>query len=386
MNIFILKNCILQCMKNRFTKICFFLVIPSVAFSQMYNTSLENHSAVLPLEEQQLSLDFQSFSFIRNNEYFNKIADGYTLFGNSISPTLRYQVSKNVALNAGIFLNKDFGNEKLTAISPLFSIQVQKDSGQFIFGNLATNQHHRLVEPMMNLERIISHQQAYGIQYILKKEEKTFFDFWIDWQKMVYKGDNAKEEFLAGISLNKRVLSRNNFQLKIPFQLTFKHRGGQIVIDTTALSTEINFATGFDANLITNRSFIKKILFQNYYLAFSDQSKNKSEFSSGSGWYFNLTSETKIGDFMLSYWQGKNYHSPNGGDLFESQSRNFKNPNYFESSRKLLILKFIKELKLDNHLYLHFRFEPYWDFNNKIFEHSESIFLTYKQRFSLSKR
>ncbi|MBP6387005.1 MAG: hypothetical protein KA327_10345 [Pseudarcicella sp.] len=372
-------------MKIRFTKICFFLVIPSLAFSQLYNTSLENQSPVLASEKNQLSMDFQSFSFIRNNEYFNKIADGYTLFGNSISPTIRYQPSEHFAINTGIFLNKDFGNDKLTAVQPIFSIKVQRDSAQFVFGNIATNQHHRLIEPMLNIERLISHQQAYGMQYRIQNGHKTFFDFWVDWQKMVYKGDNAKETFLAGINLNKKVFEKNNFLLKIPFQATFKHRGGQIVIDTARLSTEMNFATGFEAFFKTKNSFFKEFIFQNYYLVFSDKSKTKPELSKGNAVYLNLTSKTAFGNLMLSYWQGNNYFSPNGGDLFNSQSTNFKNKDHFESSRNLIILKFIKDIKLADYLDLHFRFEPYYDLNNRLFEHSESIFLTYKQRFVLKK-
>ena len=63
--------------------------------------------------------------FTKNNEYFNKIADGYTLYGFQFSPYLTYQPSDKVRVDAGIYTQKDFGNKDFTEIMPFLTIMFE---------------------------------------------------------------------------------------------------------------------------------------------------------------------------------------------------------------------------------------------------------------------
>ncbi len=127
-----------------------------------------------------------------------------------------------------------------------FTVKIQKDSSQFLFGNLEGQLNHHLIEPMLNFERVILNRQENGLQYTRRKQ-KVFFDAWIDWQKMIYKGSDFQEEIFAGFSWNKKLINRPNFSFSIPWQMTFQHRGGQNTKDTAQVITNINTAIGIDA-------------------------------------------------------------------------------------------------------------------------------------------
>ena len=67
-----------------------------------------------------LRLSLNSFTFFKDNEYFNKIVDGYTLYGTQLNPQLVYYPVQNLRLEGGVFLWKDFGNPQLQQVRPTF--------------------------------------------------------------------------------------------------------------------------------------------------------------------------------------------------------------------------------------------------------------------------
>ena len=133
------------------------------------------------------------------------------------------------------------------------------------------------------------------------------------------------------------------------------------------------------------KGFLRKIIIQNYVLGYQQNSNYNQYFKNGFGVYLNLTAETKVMNLMVSYWKSSGYLSDAGGDLFQSVGRTFRHGNYVEKERNILIIRAMKDWKIIDNLYLTFRVEPYFDLNNKAFEHSESLFLSYRQRFKLGK-
>jgi hypothetical protein len=351
--------------------------------AQLNNTSLETFQHIDSTKSKQLSFQFESFSYIKNNEYFLKVADGYTLFGNIFAPKIIFQPAPNVQIEGGVFGRKDFGNTAFTSVQPIFTIKVQKDSSQFLFGNLEGHLNHRLVEPMLNFERVILNRQETGLQYT-KRKKNTFFDSWIDWQKMIYSGSDFKEEIFAGFSWNKKLYNTSNFSFSVPAQVTFQHRGGQTTKDTGQVITNINTAIGIEAEWRL-KGFFQKIRVQNYFVGYRQNSNYHLFFPDGSGAYLNITAETKVMNLMLSYWNSTGYQSDAGGDLYQSVGRTYNYGKVVERYRNILVIRAMKDWKILDNLYLTFRFEPYFDFNNKSFEHSESLFLSYRQRFGLGK-
>lgn len=357
-----------------------FLIGQLVGWGQINNKSFLEIPADTSLANRW-KLEFSSLSYMQNREYFEKIADGYTLFGNQFAPKIIYKPAKNVNIEAGIFVKKDFGNSGIKNIQPLFTVVILKDSSQFRFGNLNANLNHQLIEPMYNFEGILNNTLENGIELINKKNG-NYLDIWIDWQKMIYRGSNFKEEIWGGMHYKSAIYKKNNFNLTLPIQFTAYHAGGQITTDKSPLKTELNLALGFEASWIKTGK-LKKISIQNYVLGFKEQSNLTNKPKSGTGLYLNASVETIKVNGMLSYFYGNSFNSYSGGDIFQSINKN--KSNNIEKYRKLLIMRLYKDFEIISNLFLIARFEPYLNFETKKIEHSEGLFISYKQQFGLGK-
>ena len=89
-----------------------------------------------------IRLSLNSFTFFKDNEYFNDIVQGYTLFGTQLNPQLVYYPTKDLRLEAGVFLWKDFGNPQLKQVRPTYRVTWTKGNQQFIFGNIQPHLNH----------------------------------------------------------------------------------------------------------------------------------------------------------------------------------------------------------------------------------------------------
>ena len=76
--------------------------------------SMEGVDAYMAPAAGELRLSLHAFTFFKDNEYFNKIVDGYTLYGTQLNPQLVYYPTKDLRIEAGVFLWKDFGNPVLS--------------------------------------------------------------------------------------------------------------------------------------------------------------------------------------------------------------------------------------------------------------------------------
>src|SRR5690606_36878085 len=125
--------------------IFFQLAFVVAARAQFDNSLFEDRKVLYPERSNKVYLGFDFLGFTRNNEYFNKIADGYTLFGYQFTPHLTYFPSENVRVDAGVFLHKDFGISDYYTIAPTLSVKVKRDKMEFILGNLEGSLNHRLI-------------------------------------------------------------------------------------------------------------------------------------------------------------------------------------------------------------------------------------------------
>jgi hypothetical protein len=113
-----------------------FLFILSVLFysseAQILNDSLEYRIRPDSVRTGELYLSVHNFNYMRNYEYFNKIQDGYTLFGAQLEPQLVYYAHPRLAVTAGVHLRKDFGGQR--HLQNLPSIQRKIPAWKFHFG------------------------------------------------------------------------------------------------------------------------------------------------------------------------------------------------------------------------------------------------------------
>lgn len=366
--------------------IFFSFILMQCAIAQIDNSVFEDRKEIKEENERNVFLGFDILGFNKNNEYFNKIADGYTLFGYQLKPHIIYYPDKNVRIDAGVFLHKDFGRKEYHAIAPYFSVKVNRGNWSIIFGNLDGSLNHRLIEPLYDFERVMNDRLETGLQAV-RQTDKMFLDAWVNWETMIYAGELYQEEVSGGISFNYTVIENEDLKLSLPLQTVLYHKGGQIDAVDDPLESFMNNSAGFSLSIPVNESrILKAVRSDNHYVSFVDFSFEKQQpYTNGHGLYLNLIFDLKWFSFMTSYWYGNSFMSIKGAPLYQSVSHNFKNPDYLEQYRKLLIFRLSHDVKIFDNFYLTSRFEPFFDPNNDNFEFSHSFYLNYRPDFYLFK-
>ncbi len=370
-----------------------FLFILSVLFysseAQILNDSLEYRIRPDSARTGELYLSVHNFNYMRNYEYFNKIQDGYTLFGAQLEPQLVYYAHPRLAVTAGVHLRKDFGGRGIYRTYPLFSVKYQHGNSTLVNGVLEGNTHHRMLDPIYDFEKKITEPVEYGTQFIINGRN-LFLDAFINWKKMIYKPSPVQEQILGGLSAELNLIKNSNLSLSVPVQLTVFHQGGQIDLADDPLQTLVNSALGFKLKLPFS-GWIKNLRTENYLISFNDLSfTDLQPYSKGYGWYLNAGFDTqKFGSLMGTLWKGNSFISSNGMPLYQSVSQHIVHAGYTEKHRKLFILRYSYQQKLLPNLYMDFRFEPLMDLGrpagSRKIEFSNSSFLMYKQEFRLHK-
>jgi len=339
--------------------------------------------------DKELHFSVNNFNYVRNYEYSNNFHDGYTLYGTQLEPKLIYYPNENLAVSAGAYLRKDFGNERgLYDAKPLFNLTYRKRNLTLIFGSLEGNIQHNYIEPLYDFERKITTPIEYGTQLIVERE-KFKLDSWISWQKMIYKGDPKKEEIVGGLNAEQTLLEIANWKLSIPVQFLAFHQGGQIdVLKEIPISTLFNGATGFKLHRKIGRN-VQEVFTDNYIAAYKDFSPTKVRaYQGGFGLWLNAGVNTKWGNLMASYWKGNNFITIKGMPLYQSVSDNLYEKGFTRSSRSILAVRYFYQKQLVPHLYLDVRIEPHFDLGtpDSQLQFNHSLFLTYKEDFRIFKR
>ncbi len=363
------------------------MVVPETLKAQLDNSFFHDQKEIHPGDSGTIKFGMDAFGFFRNNEFKSDIIPGYTLFGYQFQPYLSYSPSSRIRLEAGGFFLKDFGDSKFQDIRPLFTIKYSSKNFSFLFGSLEGALSHKLIEPIFDFERVINQRVEDGIQvkYI---HERLFLDTWIEWVNMIDFGENALEEFNYGISFNYQLLKRSNFVLGIPLQLYINHRGGEIDTSPDPANTLLNAVAGLGVMFpFRDTDFLKSIRFDNYFSRFqTSENTNTLPFSSGNGWFLNLTAEMRWMDLMVSYWHGNEFYAPNGGALYQSISFDYPNDGYWEKKRDLIYLRALFEHDFSHGLTLSIRLEPSYDLKDNHFDHSEGLYLRYRTDWILNRK
>ncbi|WP_460612969.1 hypothetical protein [Hymenobacter seoulensis] len=355
------------------------------ATAQLDNRAFTHPLPLGPAYERQLRLDVQGFLFNKDNEYFNKIDPGLTYFGAQLAPRLVYFPAANLRLEAGVYLWKDYGTPRLRQVRPLFTLKYQEGQHSLVFGNIEGHLHHGYIEPMFDFERVITNRLEEGIQYLLQTP-RTRLDAWVNWQRQQYRYSNFQEEVAGGLSTEHHVLGDSTrWLVRLPFQFTATHRGGQLDTIDVPLQTLFNVATGVRVRKALASHFVQAASFDGYVTYFHDYSFSYVlPYKSGTGLYLNAGLDTRLSNLQVAYWHGNSYISPLGGRLYRSISSSAVDPNYIERQRQLLILRVLRDYKLPGNLVLTTRFEPLYDLNNGLFDFSFALYLNFNQSFLLT--
>jgi hypothetical protein len=131
---------------------------------------------------------------------------------------------------------------------------------------------------------------------------------------------------------------------------------------------------------------VNSLLAEGYYLGYKDFSFTKLEpYKQGNGLYLNSGISNRAFDLLFTYWEGNGYQAIKGAPVYQSVSQHIGHPGYTEDERRLLFIRLISRFPLTSGFYIETRLEPYIDLNHLSFEFSNSLFLIWKERFSLKK-
>jgi len=338
------------------------------------------HSA----EQGDFLVQLKSFTFFKDNEYFNEIVEGYTLFGTQLNPQLVYYPTKNLRLEGGVFLWKDFGNPQLRQVRPTFRATWTVGNNHFIFGNILPNLNHQYIEPLLDFERVILKPLEEGLQYRLTSK-RVFLDVWVDWLKQEYPGVAYQEQIAGGLSSSFHLTSDNSaFSVSIPFQFTARHFGGQIDTLHAPVQTLFDYATGVVARLPLGGAVLQAVRVNAYGTLYRDNSGFfRLPYTQGSGLYLNGTLETRYADLMLSYWQGHQFYAPLGGPYYQSVASRYGTPGYTDAERRLLLVRLLRDFRITDAAAVTVRVEPVYDMGNKILDYSFGVYLNFRQEWLL---
>lgn len=368
----------------RFISISILLCFSSIlGFAQVNNSLLENNSVV---SESKWQLNIYNHNFMRNYEYFNKFADGLTYFGTILQPTVTFNPQKNLSLEAGLFLRKDYGAKGLYDNQATFRINYHPGKWQIIAGQLKGNVSHHLPEAIYNYDRIITNHLEFGNQFIYD-DSTLHFDAWINWENMIYKISPVQEEVSGGFHGDWNVINSSKIEVNIPFSFLAYHKGGQIDTPDRSLQTIVNTAIGAEFKYHYSDKKNHYLFADAQFMTFNDLSftkvfpvKKGTGLMANLGWKFGYTS------ISGTYWNANNFNAIHGAPLYLSKGDQMNNVGYYQSNRNLLFIRLISDYEIAKNFSISARLEPYWDLDNPSFEFSNSLFLTYRDTFDLKKK
>lgn len=354
--------------------------------AQVNNVLLEMNNNTQDTMYNNIGINGGMQGVFKNNEYFSKIVQGYTLFANRLYTNVYYKPSQNVSIYAGAFLQKDFGNDTALYVKPMLTIRLSKNNYSFLFGTLDGNISHRMLDPLFDYERYINNPLEYGMQF--KVDKKNFWsDTWLSWDKMQYLNSNYQEELTFGHHSIISIFNKEASKISIDIQSIFHHMGGQIDTINNPIKTRNNSSLGlvYEWNNKKEKSFLQNIKTENYFLLYKNFNATSKDFTAkGNAVYLNVSMKTRYGiSASLSYWNAQRYLSSKSGALFMSESTPYGTAGYYENNRRLMFFRLLYQKKIWNQIGFDLRFEPYYDFSQSLFEYNYALYLNYKFDFGI---
>jgi hypothetical protein len=360
-----------------------FTILCDNIYAQNDNSIYYNKQSLLPADSNKLIFHLTNSNFLKNNEYFNEIVDGFTFIGFFIQPKLIYYPSSNTRLEGGIHLLKYSGKSGFTQVLPMFAFCYKPvKSLTFVIGSLSGTINHQLIEPISQFDRYYYDNVENGLQLLI--ETKYFqSDIWLNWEKFILQDEQEKEQFSFGCNANLFLTDPNSKNvIYFPLQVLLFHKGGQYKNDTVPLQTIENSATGIAFEHIVDNNFIKSIGTKNYFCTYNDLSNiNQFKYVQGWGESSNIFIKSKNIYLMLGYWYGECFISPKGEPLFLSNSLKYN--YYYEAYRNLFTGKFQINKNIAKGINIGLRFESYYEFAKKDFDFSYGLNLLFDREFFL---
>jgi len=322
-----------------------------------------------------LYLNLKNINFVKNNEYSNPIIEGYTLIGYFIQPELVYIPAEKLTLRLGTHLLSYSGTNKFSLIKPVFStIWHFSENTYFTLGSLTGSNEHMMFDPHFNKERIYNAFSEDGLQ--LRTSSNNFFsDTWLSWENYIFKGDNEREIFTAGESFRYKTSDfAELIRFEFPFQIQFKHYGGQISDYQEHVETYMNIAAGARAVVSFEKSRNGSVGLE--CLAFFGnclKGNAASGIKNGYAYWYKLLFSLRGLELETGFWKSHDFYAPNGNFIFSSVSDHID--NLVISDRKLITGSLNIKLPYQDFFEFYLGFDGYYDTDLRRFDNAMTLHL-----------
>jgi len=329
--------------------------------AQPVNSSYYAADTVGNLHPGDWALAVSNNNFLKNNEYFDLFSEGFTYFGSTIQPMIRYAPVKQLLVTAGWHFRYYYGTGKFNVSLPVIRVDYHPEARACVtFGQIDGQLNHALIEPIYGSDQYFERKPEYGLQFRWNSR-RLKSDTWISWDRFILPGDPFKEEITGGINTTYDLLQFSevkDHQLSLNVQGVVHHYGGQVDASGSPLETRYNLAPGliytqqFKANLQASAG--------TWFIQAVDPSGQVTiPYKKGFGSYTLATLKYHWAQLHAGYFHGEYYFSPLGDPQFQSVST--LNPWYYKDKRDILFGKLLFDKVSGKSMHLGFRFETYYD-------------------------
>lgn len=332
--------------KRVFISVVSLFVLFNSVYSQFDNSFFDANKYDENIDSSAWQFHFDNLNYFRNTEYTSSVDKGSTFPGFHLLPYAQYQFNSKAVIYGGLFLRYDFGNSNVKTLTPYIKFKYRLWGHDLIFGNLEGNVQHNIIEPMVSYESVITNRMEQGIQ-VKRENKKVEYDFWIDWQRIIYEGSPFNEVFYGGLNLKYNPILNKTTKLSLVGQGTTVHKAGEIDNSPTANTMEYNYALGteFNHSFDPNHSLYLAGYYANYW---DHTNRVYPGFQTGEGALGILRMRMHEIDLVMTYWQSYDFQSPTGDPLyFTFGRRNLVDPYHF---RQMVSLRVANELHVAKNL------------------------------------
>ncbi len=341
--------------------ILFVFILPLRILGQLDQSSFQDNIQISQSDSGKLFLGIQNYNLFKNNEYYNNIDQGFTIFGSAVNTSLKYYPTSRILIEGGIHMLAYYGTGKLDRITPIIRFQYQPYRNfSIVIGNLYGGLNHGFIEPFYRFERFIEDSPETGLQ-LLYNSSRFDSDLYLDWREYIFRNSySEKEEFTVGWNNKVKFLnSENPFQIDLPVQILCIHSGGQVDTTGTPPVTLMNFTAGAIVKYRFN-SIISEAGVMFYYALYKDLSHEKNQtFKNGNAIYPMVYAKSKWLNVYFGYWNASNFIAPLGEPIFSSISYSDENLSFPE--RELILIKIDFHHQITRGAFLGVRYEGYYD-------------------------
>lgn len=341
------------------------------------NDSLSNDS-------NRLYLHGDLTQFLKNNEYFSPIVEGYTLFGTNLKAGGFIQPSSKAKVYLGLNAIKFYGDSSQMTIKPECYIQYHLNKhSSVLMGSLYNRPELKLLPILTDHETMLTECSKEGLAFNINTN-RLHWDIWVAWLNYLHAKQHAQEKIFLGIVLDYDIIKTNKIELSIPFQFTVYHLGGQINDMFTPLHMMINNAIGLACKykLASNSSIVARYS----YVGYADKSSYIDyayQVGNGDGHFADLTYKSKHIQTAFSYWKGNQFYSPVGETYYSSISARIPLdiPLKNQKTRELVTAHFYYNTQLAKGLSLLCGTQLFYDTKNGMCDYSYSFMLRYSGNY-----